>query len=73
MNEKQEAQMLECIVDIKDSLHQLSDCTYTGINGGVFFRLAGDPLNIKVNGIEGLVKNGVTEFVAQLNKLEEEL
>tara|TARA_R110000796_G_scaffold173588_2_gene290547 strand:- start:157 stop:420 length:264 start_codon:yes stop_codon:yes gene_type:complete len=52
MNEKQEALMLECIVDIKNSLHHLSDCTYTGMDGGVFFRLSGDPLNINIQGME---------------------
>ena len=52
MTKEQEILMMKCIVDIKDSLHQLSDCTYTGMDGGVFFRLSGDPLNVNIQGME---------------------
>ena len=69
MNEKQEALMLECIVDIKNSLHHLSDCTYTGINGGVFFRLAGDPLVVKIPALSEAINNGVKTFINTVDEL----
>ena len=52
MDTEDSVSIAESLRSIATSLEHLSNATYTGFDGGVFLRIAGDPIQVNVKELQ---------------------